>query len=105
MKTNSRVTFVPTRHNLAGPRHQAIFPYSGAGPNQDALLDSLLLLHPPILEPNLHLGFVQLEDGRYLNPAGSRQILVEVELLLQLSQLFIRKVRPSRVVEQLLTHR
>ncbi len=63
------------------------------------LLHALLLFHPPILEPDLHLGFVELEGTGYLDSPCPRQVLVEVELLLQLGQLLRREVGPARVVE------
>ena len=65
----------------------------------EALLHSLLLLHPSILEPDLHLGLVKLEGRGYLDAARARQVLVEVELLLELGQLLVREVRAAGVVE------
>lgn len=52
-----------------------------------ALLLSFLLFHPPVLKPDFHLRFVQIQRGSHLDPAGPRQVLVEVELLLQFCQL------------------
>lgn len=63
------------------------------------LLHPLLLLHPPVLEPDLDLRLVELERAGDLDPAGPRQVLVEVELLLQFGQLLRREVGAPRVVE------
>lgn len=48
---------------------------------------ALLLLHAPVLEPDLYLRLVQLQRGGDLHPTRSRQVLAEVELLLQFRQL------------------
>lgn len=48
---------------------------------------ALLLLHAPVLEPDLHLRLVELERGGDLHAPRPRQVLAEVELLLQLRQL------------------
>lgn len=58
----------------------------------------LLPLGAPVLEPDLHLRFVELQAGGHLHPPGPRQILVEVELLLQLGQLLGGEVGPDHVV-------
>ncbi len=47
----------------------------------------LLELHAPVLEPNLDLPLRQAECVRDLNPPPPRQVVVEVELLLQLQRL------------------
>ncbi len=44
----------------------------------------LFELHPPILEPDLDLTFGQAEGVRDLDPPSSRQVMVEMELLLKL---------------------
>lgn len=41
-----------------------------------------LLLHSPVLEPDLHLGFVEAEALRDLDPSCPGQVLVRAELLL-----------------------
>lgn len=53
---------------------------------------ALLLLHAPVLEPNLDLRLVELQGGGDLHPPGPAQVLVEMELLLQLGQLPRREV-------------
>ena len=63
------------------------------------LFHPLLLLHAAVLEPDLDLGLVQLKRPRDLYPARPRQVLVEVKLFLQLSQLFRREVGPPCVVD------
>lgn len=63
-----------------------------------ALLHPFLLLHPAVLEPDFNLGLVELERARDFYPPGAGQVLVEVELLLQLGQLFRREVGPPGVV-------
>ena len=68
----------------------------------EPLLHALLLLHPPVLEPDLDLRLVELQRRGDLYPPRPRQVLVEVELLLQLRQLLRREVGPPRVVEALL---
>jgi len=57
--------------------------------------DALFLLHSTVLEPDLHLRFVQTEGSRDFDASGSRQVFVEVKFLLQFRQLFIRKVRST----------
>lgn len=59
----------------------------GGRDGQEALLLSFLLLHSAVLEPDLHLGLVELQGRGDLHPAGARQVLVEVKLLLQLREL------------------
>lgn len=63
------------------------------------LFHTLLLFHSPILEPDLHLRLVELQRRRDLDAPRSRQVLVEVELLLQLGQLLVRKIRATCVIE------
>ena len=55
----------------------------------------LLVFHAPILEPDFDLPLAQRQVVRYLDAAPSRQILVEVELLLQL-QCLVPRVRLPR---------
>lgn len=59
----------------------------GALRSGGALPLALLLLHAPVLEPDLHLRLVELERGGDLHAPRARQVLAEVELLLQLRQL------------------
>ena len=66
----------------------------------EALLHPLLLLHPPVLEPDLHLGLVELEGRGDLYPPRPGQVLVEVELLLEFGELFVGEVGPPRVVQE-----
>lgn len=66
-----------------------------------AFLHPLLLLHPSVLEPDLDLGLVELECRCDLDPPRPRQVLIEVELLLQLRQLLVREIGPAGVVEEL----
>lgn len=47
----------------------------------------LLPLHPPILEPDLHLALRQAHGVRDLHPPAPGQVPVEVEFLLQLQSL------------------
>ncbi len=56
------------------------------------------MFHPSVLEPDLDLRLVELESGRDLDPPRPRQVFVEVELFLQLGQLFGGKVGPASVV-------
>ena len=65
----------------------------------EALLHPLLLLHAPVLEPDLDLGLVQLQGPRYLYPTRPGQVLVEMELLFQLGQLLGGEVSPAGVVD------
>ena len=64
-----------------------------------SFLHAFFLLHSPVLKPDLHLCLVELQCTRDFNPAGSSQVLVEVELLLQLCQLLGREVGAARVVD------
>lgn len=67
-----------------------------------ALLLPLLLLHATILEPNLHLGLVELELSRDLKASRAREVLGRVEFLLQLRELFrgeVGAISPGGVVE------
>lgn len=48
---------------------------------------ALLLLHAPVLEPDLHLRFIELQGGGDLHPPGTAQVFVEMKFLLQLRQL------------------
>lgn len=57
----------------------------------------LLLLHASILEPDLHLSFVESERGGDLDAARSGQVAVEVELLLELGQLLVGEVGAAEV--------
>ena len=47
----------------------------------------LLELHPPVLEPDLDLTLGEAQRVGDLDPAAPREIVVEVELLLQLEGL------------------
>ena len=47
----------------------------------------LLQLHPAVLEPDLDLSLRQAKCVGNFDPASSRQVVVEVELLLQLEGL------------------
>lgn len=47
----------------------------------------LLVLHPPVLEPDLHLPLGQVQVPRQLPPLLLRNVRVEQELLLQLQRL------------------
>ena len=67
----------------------------GAGGWGKAFLLALLLLHPSVLEPDLHLGLVQLERGSYFHPSRSREVFAEMELLLKLRQLLGCEVGPD----------
>ena len=54
------------------------------------LLDGAQLLfefHAPVLEPDLDLTFRQTEGVRDLDPPPPRQVVIEVELLLQFQRL------------------
>jgi len=55
----------------------------------------LLLLHPPVLEPDLDLPLVEVEQVGHLHAPLFAQVAAEVELLLQLHQLRAR-VRGAR---------
>lgn len=61
----------------------------------ETFLLALLLFHPPVLEPYLNLGLVQLKGGSYFHAPGSREVLAEVELLLELCQLPGGEVGPD----------
>ena len=50
----------------------------------------LLVLHPPILEPDLHLPLRQVEVASQLPPLLLRNVGVEKELFLQLERLELR---------------
>lgn len=65
----------------------------------ETFLHSFLLFHSTILEPDFDLGLVQLKRAGDLDSSSSGQVLVEVELLFELGQLFGREVRPTRVVD------
>ena len=55
----------------------------------------LLQLHPPILEPDLYLPLGQAERVGDLDSPPSRQVVVEVELLLELKGLEARVGLPT----------
>lgn len=59
---------------------------------------ALLLLHASVLEPDLHLRLVELERGGDLHAPRTRQVLAEVELLLQLRQLPRAEIGANGVV-------
>ena len=69
----------------------------GAAAASGVFFQSLLLLHAAVLEPDLDLGLVEAEGRGDLYPAGPREVLIEVELLLQLRQLLVREVCPAHV--------
>ncbi len=50
------------------------------------------------MEPDLDVSLGEVEHGRQLDPAGSRDVLVEVELLLELQQLTARVRCPRSLV-------
>jgi len=52
--------------------------------------DLLLLLHAPVLEPDLDLTLGEVEGDRQFDAAPPRQVAVEVELLLELKRLVPR---------------
>lgn len=60
-------------------------------------LQSFLLFHTSVLKPDFHLCFIETERGSDLDAPCSSEVPIEVELLLQLRQLFVRKVRPTEV--------
>jgi hypothetical protein len=62
-----------------------------------SLFHPFLLLHPPVLKPDLHLGLVQLQGGRDLDPPSPCQVFVEMKLLLQLGQLLVGEVGAAGV--------
>ena len=55
-------------------------PGEGGVWRNEPLLHAFFLLHPPVLEPYLHLGFIELQGSGNLNSSGSGQVLVEMEL-------------------------
>lgn len=57
---------------------------------------TFLLLHPPVLEPDLHLGLVQPQRRRDLDPSGPGEIFVKMEFFFQFRQLFVCKVCAAR---------
>lgn len=63
------------------------------------LFHTLFLFHSPILEPDLYLRFVELQRGRDFDASRSRQVLIEMELLLQLSELLIREIRTTGIIK------
>lgn len=78
---------------LVGGVPRGLLGAAWRGGGQPASLPlALLLLHAPVLEPNLDLRLVELQGGGDLHPAGPAQVLVEMELLLQLGQLPRREV-------------
>ena len=58
-------------------------PATGAWPTAD----KSFLCHSSILEPDLNLGFIELNSGGNFNSSKSVQVLVELKLPLQLGQL------------------
>lgn len=55
----------------------------------------LFVLHPAVLEPDLNLPLREVEQVGHLDPAGSAEVTVEVELLLQFHQLCAGISRPG----------
>ena len=60
-------------------------------------LDPFLLLHPSVLEPNLDLCLVESECWGDLDTASAGEVLVEMELLLEFSELFVGEVSSSEI--------
>lgn len=58
----------------------------------------LLPLHAPILEPDFDVALGEAQGQRELHAAGSRDVAVKQELLLELEQLRARVGRPSAFV-------
>lgn len=75
-----------------------VFGETRARGRGQALFLALLLFHPAVLEPDFHLRFVELEGGGDFHAPGPRQVLAEVELLLELGQLFGCKVGADGVL-------
>lgn len=67
--------------------------------DDEALFDPFLLFHPSVLEPDFDLGLVQLEGGGNLYPPRSSEVFVEVELFLELRELFVGEVGAAGVVQ------
>lgn len=89
---------VSVLHLLGGEAAPAAGVGGGAGARAGALALALLLLHAPVLEPDLHLSLVQLQRRCDLYAARARQVLAEVELLLELGQLARAEVGAHGVV-------
>lgn len=60
----------------------------GGSRRGETFLFPLLLFHPPVLEPDFDLGFVELQRSGDLHPPGPGEVLVKVKFFLQLRQLF-----------------
>lgn len=88
------------RGRVAGAAHlrpqycAACQTYDGCRP----FLESLLLLHPPVLEPDFDLRLVELQRRSDLDAAGSGEVLIEVEFLFEFCELLVGEVGASRVV-------
>ena len=65
---------------------------------QLVLAHAFLLLHSSVLEPDFHLSFVECQRGGHLDSPGTREVAIEVELFLQLRQLFVGEVGARNVV-------
>ncbi len=65
--------------------------------SRDALLHLFLLLHPPVLEPDLDLRFVQSQHGGDFYSPCPREVLVEMKFLLEFCKLFVGEVGPAVV--------
>lgn len=74
-----------------------VFGETRARGRGQALFLALLLFHPAVLEPDFDLSLVQLKRCRDLHAPRAGQILVEVELLLKLGELFGGEVGPDGV--------
>lgn len=69
----------------------------GRGDGQQPFFLPFLLLHSPVLEPDLNLRLVELEGGGDFHPPGPGQVLVEMKLLLQLGELLSGEVSSDSV--------
>lgn len=59
-------------------------------------------LHPPVLEPDLHLGLSEHQRRGHLEALGPGQVLVELELVLQFKQLLAGEggARPAALPQE-----
>lgn len=68
-------------------------PWIG-GTGHDPFPLPFLLLHPSVLEPDLHLSVIQLEGVSNLYAPGSGQVFVKMKFFLQFCKLFGGEVCP-----------
>ena len=61
------------------------------------LLQPFLLLHSAVLKPDFHLRLIESERGGDLDAPRARQVAIEVEFLLELSQLLVGEVGAAAV--------